>query len=383
MPREGAKPPVDTEVMVTYDDANLYVAVVARDPNPGEIRATLQPRDRLFQDDWIGVLLDPYGDQSLGYYFLSNPIGVQGDLQLSFQREDSSIDFIFHTAGRITEEGYVVEMAIPFRSLRAPERPIHEWGLMVVRNYPRSSRHYLTWPAMSRNNPCQLCQLGRLHGMQGIQTGGNLEFIPAMVATRSSGLTDPADPSSFRSGAVRGELSASAKYSFHRGWIAEATVNPDFSQVESDAAQVDVNTTFALFYPERRPFFQEGMELYQTPLNIFYSRSINSPLAAAKLTGRNGSTNIGYVAARDEHTPFVVPFEERTGVVQGGRSVTNVIRVQQNFGTSHVGALLTDRRLDQGGSGTNLSADARYRFGGVYSVSGHLALSRTREPNDP
>jgi hypothetical protein len=223
MPREGAQPPVETEVMMTYDDTNLYVAVIARDPNPSEIRATLQPRDRLWQDDWFGVLLDPYGDQSLGYYFLSNPIGVQGDLQLSPQREDSSIDFIYHTAGRITEDGYVIEMAIPFRSLRAPERPVHEWGIMLVRNYPRSSRHYLTWPSMSRNDPCQLCQLGRLDGLEGITTGGNLELLPAVVASRSGRLTDPADPTSFQSGAARGDASLGAKYSFRRGWVAEAT----------------------------------------------------------------------------------------------------------------------------------------------------------------
>jgi hypothetical protein len=383
MPREGARPPVETEVLLTYDDTNLYVAVIARDPDPSDIRATLQPRDRLWQDDWFGVLLDPYGDQSLGYYFLSNPIGVQGDLQMSPQREDSSIDFIYHTAGRITEDGFVIEMAIPFRSLRAPERPVHEWGIMLVRNYPRSSRHYLTWPSMSRNDPCQLCQLGRLHGLEAIQTGGNLELIPAVVASRAGRLTDPADPGSFQSGAARGEASLGAKYSFRRGWVAEGTLNPDFSQVEADPAQVDVNTTFALFYAERRPFFQEGMELYQTPLNIFYSRSINSPLAAAKLTGRSGRTSIGYVAARDERTPFVVPFEERTGVVQGGRSFTNVLRLRQNLGGSHFGALLTDRRLDAGGSGTNLSADGRYRFREVYSLSGHLALSYTREPDDP
>lgn len=164
--------------------------------------------------------------------------------------------------------------------------------------------------------------------------------------------------------------------------MAEATLNPDFSQVESDAAQVDVNTTFALFYPERRPFFQEGMDLYQTPLNVFYSRSINSPQAATKLTGRTGRTGIGYIGAHDEHTPFIIPFEERTGILQGGRSFTNVLRLQQNLGGSHIGAIVTDRRLDGGGSGTTVSADGLYRFSEVYNLSGHLVLSHTQEPED-
>lgn len=383
VPREGSQPPVETEVMMAYDEANLYVAFVATDPEPGEIRATLQPRDRLWNDDWVGVLLDPYGDASVGYYFLSNAIGVQADLQLTPQSEDSSIDFIYTTAGRITESGYVVEMAIPFRSLRVPDRPVQSWGVMVVRTYPRSSRHYLSWPSLSRNNPCQLCQMARLDGIDGVQAGGALEILPAVVASQAGRLRDPSDPGSFESGRVSAEPSLGLKYTFQRAWIAEATLNPDFSQVESDAAQVDVNTTFALFYPERRPFFQEGMDLYQTPLTVFYSRSINSPQGATKLTGRAGRTSIGYIAARDEHTPFIIPFSERTGVVQAGRSFTNVLRVQQNLGGSHVGAILTDRRLDGGGSGTTVSADGLYRFGEMYNVSGHLALSHTREPDDP
>jgi hypothetical protein len=382
-PREGAEPPVRTEVLLTYDETNLYVAIVAHDPNPEEIRAALQPRDQLWSDDWVGVLIDPYGDASLGYYFLSNPIGVQADLQLTPRSEDTSIDFVFTSRGRITSGGYVVEMAIPFRSLRVPDRDVQDWGIMFVRTYPRSSRHYITWPAWSRNNPCQLCELARLGGLQGIRTGGNPEVLPSVVAAQAGRLRDPSDPRSFENGAVRAQPSLGLKYTFQRGWTAEATLNPDFSQVESDAAQIDVNTTFALFYPERRPFFQEGMDLFRTPLDVFYSRSINAPQAATKLTGRTGRTSIGYIGARDEHTPFVVPFAERTAVLQAGESFTNVLRLQHNRGASHVGALLTDRRIDGGGSGTTVGLDAEHRFGEVYSVSGHLVLSHTREPDDP
>jgi hypothetical protein len=382
-PREGAVPPVETEVLLTYDESNLYVAFIARDPNPEAIRAALQPRNQLWNDDWVGVLLDPYGDGSLGYYFLSNPIGVQADLQMTPRSEDSSIDFVYSTAGQITEEGFIVEMAIPFRSLRVPDREVQDWGVMFVRSYPRSNRHYITWPAWSRNSPCQLCELASLGGVRGIRAGGNLEVLPSLVVSQGGRLQDSSDPGSFENGSVQAQPSLGLKYTFQRGWSAEATVNPDFSQVESDAAQIDVNTTFALFYPERRPFFQEGMDLYMTPLNVFYSRSINAPQAATKLTGRAGRTSIGYVGARDEHTPYLIPFEERTAVLQAGESFTNVLRLQHNLGSSHVGALVTDRRLKGGGSGTTASVDAQVRFGEMYSLSAHLVASHTEEPNDP
>jgi hypothetical protein len=382
-PREAAQPPVETEVLLTYDEHNLYVAIIAQDPNPAQIRASLQPRGQVFSDDWIGVLVDPYGDGSLGYYFLSNPIGVQADLQMTPRSEDSSIDFVYTTAGRVTDNGFILEMAIPFRSLRVPDREVQDWGIMFVRSYPRSSRHYITWPAMSQNNPCQICQLARLEGIEGIRTGGNLEILPSLVASQGGDLRDRSDPGSFESGPVRAQPSLGLKYSFQRGWTAEATLNPDFSQVESDAAQIDVNTTFALFYPERRPFFQEGMDLYLTPLNVFYSRSINAPQAATKLTGRTGRTSISYIGARDEHTPFIIPFREQSAVVQAGHSFTNVLRLQHNVAGSHVGGLLTDQRLDGGGSGTTASVDGQYRFGEMYNLSAHLVLSHTREPEDP
>jgi hypothetical protein len=380
-PREGAQPPVETEVLLTYDEDHLYLAFIARDPNPQEIRSALQPRDRLWNDDWVGVLLDPFGDSSVGYYFLSNPIGVQADLQMTPRSEDSSIDFVYSSAGRITEEGFIVEMAIPFRSLRVSARELQSWGIMLVRSLPRSSRHYLTWPAWSRNNPCQLCEMARLEGIESVRTGGNLEILPAVVASQAGRLRERTDPRSFESGRVQSQASLGLKYALP-GWTAEATLNPDFSQVESDAAVIDVNTTFALFYPERRPFFQEGMDLYQTPLNVFYSRSINAPQAAAKLTGRSGRTSLGYIGARDEHTPFIIPFGELSHSVLAGSSFTNVLRAQHNLAGSHIGALLTDRRLDGGGSGTSASVDGQYRFGEVYSLSGHLVLSHTREPDD-
>ncbi|CAN5828687.1 DUF5916 domain-containing protein [soil metagenome] len=383
-PRENVAPPVQTEVLLTYDDSHLYLAFIAQDHEPSQIRATLQQRDQIWNDDFIGLIVDPHGNASLGYFFFANPLGVQGDMQATPQGEDPSIDFIYQTSGRITEEGYVVEMAIPFSSLRFPNTPVQSWKISLIRNYPRSSRHMMSWVPFSQNNPCMLCQLGTLEGIEGIRAGGTMEILPAIVASQAGRLQNSSDPGSFQSGRVTAEPSLNMKYIFRNGWMTEAALNPDFSQVESDAAQVDVNTTFALFYPERRPFFQEGMDLFETRMNVFYSRSINAPQGAAKLTGRNGQTSIGYIGARDEHTPYILPFEERSAVVQAGRSFTNVVRLRHGLdGGSHIGGLFTDRRLDGSGSGTTASADAMIRFGEIYRFAAHVVGSYTREPDDP
>jgi hypothetical protein len=382
-PREGHPAPVETEVLATYDDTHVYFAFIAHDPEPSRIRATLQQRGQVFSDDFVGIMLDTHGDANSGYYFFANPLGVQADALVTPNNEDWSIDFVFQSVGRVTPDGYVVEMAIPFSSLRFPNQPVQEWRITFARNYPRSSQHQFSWAPLSMNNPCVMCQLGRLEGIEGIAAGGTLEILPSLVASQAGRLRDATDPGSFESGKVSASPSLGAKYVFRSGWMAEATLNPDFSQVESDAAQVDVNTTFALFFPERRPFFQEGMELYDTRMNVFYSRSINAPQVAGKVAGRQGRTTFGYIGARDEHTPFILPFEERSVVLQAGESFTNALRVRHNvYGDSHVGALLTDRRMDGGGSGTTLSADASLRFAEVYRFAAHLVGSHTQEPDD-
>jgi hypothetical protein len=381
-PNEGAKPPVETEAVISYDDKNLYVAFVAHD-QPKEIRATWRERDQIFNDDFVGIAIDPYGDAAFGYILLANPFGIQADLQQTPQEQDPKMDLIFETAARITSSGYQVEMAIPFSSLRFPDRAVQSWKVNLVRNYPRASRHLITWAPLSRGNPCLLCQNGVLAGIEGVRPGGGLELLPAVVASQSGSLGDARNPGSFENRDPSAEASLGAKYAFRSGWTVEGTYNPDFSQVESDAAQIDVNSTFALFFPERRPFFQEGSDLFETEVNVFYSRSINDPQLASKVTGRAGKTSVGYIGARDEHTPFILPFQERSAILQGGASFTNVLRVRHNLeGGSQVGALLTDRRLEGGGSGTAAGVDASIRFRKVYRLEAQVVGSYTTEPTD-
>lgn len=381
-PRDLGAPSVETEAWITYDQEHLYVAIIARD-DPATLRSSLTDRDRIGPDDFVGILLDTYGDASWAYFLFVNPRGIQYDARFAEGRdEDSRMDIIFHSRGRVTEDGYVVEMAVPFSSLRFPPRGVQEWRINFWRNRPRTNREQISWAGISRSDPCMLCQFGTLTGLEGIRPGGSLEILPSVVGSQAGALGAPGE--GFVNGRVTGDAGVTAKYSFANGITAEATINPDFSQVESDAGQVDVNSTFALFYPEQRTFFQEGSDLFSTRLNAVHTRSINNPLAAGKLIGRMGRTTIAYLGARDDNSALLVPFEERSVSGLGGKSTSNVFRLRQTFGrNSHVGALLTDRRLDGGGSGSVGGVDGRVALGGIHTFEFQVLGSHTREPDAP
>lgn len=382
-PGHMSEPPVRTEAFVTYDENNLYVAIIAHD-DPRLVRTSLRERDAMFADDWAGVMLDTFGDASWGYLIVANAYGVQGDTRLSNNGDDDRFDVIFEANGSVTDRGYEVELAIPFSSLRFRGDDTDAWRIGFIRNHPRESRRMYSWPALDSNNPCLLCQFSEMETLTDVGPRGSLELLPSVVASQAGALREFGDPATgFANDDPSASFSLGARYPFAGGWSVEATYNPDFSQVESDAAQVDVNTTFALSFPERRPFFQEGSELYDTPIDVVYTRSINDPQFAGKLTGSIGSTSLAWMGAFDENSPVIVPFAERSGFAQGGESWSNVLRARHAFGEgSHVGVLLTDRRLTDGGAGTTAGADVLFRFAEVYSVGGQLVASHTQEPND-
>ncbi|MGD2216258.1 MAG: DUF5916 domain-containing protein [Gemmatimonadales bacterium] len=384
-PDEGERPPVQSEVLVTYNDDYLYLGFIACD-DPSGIRASLRDRDEMWNDDYFGILLDTYGDASWAYFLFANPLGVQGDSRWSANaEEDLRFDIIFFSEAKITDEGYRIEMAIPFKSLRFPDRDVQEWRATFWRTRPRDSRAQHSWAAISRDDPCWVCQFGTLTGIEGVKSGGALELMPAVIASQAAQIEEADDPSSdFTNDDPTGELSLFARYPFSSGMTTELALNPDFSQVESDVAQVDVNTTFALFFPERRPFFQEGSDLFQSYFQVLYTRQINDPLVTGKLIGRMGRTTLAYLGGLDENSPILLPFQERSYVGMGGRSLSNVGRFQQTFWRdSYVGAIFTDRRLeDSGGSGTTGGIDGRLRFLEHYSIEYQALASHTREPDD-
>ena len=296
-----------------------------------------------------------------------------------------SFDLVYRSEGQITDRGYQVEMAVPFRSLRFPNKDEQSWKATFWITHPRDSRNTYSWAAIDRGDPCFSCQFGELTGLKGITSSKNLEILPSVTGSQAGSLNDAGDPNSgFGNGRLSAEPSLNVKYGITSNLTADLTLNPDFSQIEADVAQVDVNSTFALFFPERRPFFQEGSDLFRTEIQTVYTRSINDPIIANKLTGRFGKTSVGYIGARDNTSPYILPFEESSSFVSAGKSVSNILRVQHNFeDNTYLGALITDRRLDAGGVGSTMGFDGALRFLKNYTLEGQFVASRTVEPNDP
>lgn len=383
-PGDMTQPEVETAAFVTYDNDNLYVAFVCHD-DPETIRATMCQRDQFGGDDAVCLLLDTFGDATRAYEFFVNPYGIQKDrLWSSVGGEDGSFDLIWTSAAQITDSGYQVEMAIPFTSLRFPGRNVQTWKMDFWRNRPRDSYLQYSWAAYDRNEQCWVCQWGTVEGISNVKPGKGLEILPSFVASQYSALPDRQNPDSgLTHEDVMGDMTLGVKYPISSDLILDATLNPDFSQIEADAQQIDVNSPMALLYPERRPFFQEGRDIFRTLFNSFYTRTINDPNYAAKVTSRMDRTTIGFLSAHDETSPYVIPLDDGDITLNGTRSVVNVLRGLRTIGDDNrIGLMITDRRFRNSGSGTIFALDGDIRLSRNYSIDGQFVLSHTREPDN-
>jgi hypothetical protein len=378
-PGENLPPQVKTEAYLTYDDENLYVGFICLD-DPSRVRATMCQRDQYSGDDAVILLLDTFGEAAWAYEFQVNPYGVQKDLLwTNVQGEDSGFDLVWESAAQINDSGYTVEMAIPFASMRFPDKDVQKWKLDFWRIHPRESYRQYSWSANDRNEPCWPCQWGTVDGIAGVKPGKGVEILPAFVSNQSGAYDRQA--ASFENEDILGELSLGGKYSVSSDVTFEASLNPDFSQIEADAAQIDVNTTIALFYPERRPFFQEGSDLFRTLFNSFYTRTVNDPDLAVKGTARFDRTSLAYMVARDANSPYAIPYEESGATVNVEKSTVNVVRgLHQIGGNSQIGFMVGDRRFDNGGYGSILAGDGLLRLGKGYILDGQFVWSMTEEP---
>ena len=388
-PGENISPPVKTEAWLAYDNSHLYLAIHAYDPEPSQIRACYSDRDYIYTDDWVGFLFDTFNDERHAFVFLCNPLGIQADLTETAAGDDDSWDAIWDSHGRITGDGFIVEIAMPFSSLRFQRSETDQtWGIDIMRSYPRTVSHTIGLIPRDRGNNCYFCQIDKIIGFSGATPGKNVEFDPTFSSlyseTRDIGWDEAGQQIKIGKLIKRdnsNEPGLTARWGFTPNLTLNATANPDFSQVEADVLQMDVNTQFALYYPEKRPFFVEGADYFTTRMNIVHTRALANPDWGIKLTGKAGKNAIGFYSVQDGQTNLLFPGSENS---YDGSLIRNnigtVFRYRRDVGrSSTLGALITDRE-SEGYYSRLAGADADFRFTRTDQVKVHLFGSQTDYP---
>jgi len=373
-PSDGDPGTRPTTAYLSYDDKNLYVAFICKD-DPSKIRATITRRDTISRDDRVTLSLDTFHDRRRSYFFSSNAYGVQEDGINIDGSNDNNFDTLWYSEGRIVEDGYVVLMTIPFKSLRFPNTPIQTWGILLARPI-RTNDEWVNWPFFTwRLSPSYAGQFGDLTGIRDISPGRNMQFIPYAGFSRASywnslkpGLQYDTE-NDFRGG-------LDAKMVLRDSLTFDMTLNPDFSQVESDSPQVTVNQRFEVFFPEKRPFFMENSDYFKTPENLFFSRRMADPQFGARLTGKLGRWGIAALAG-DDRAPGETAPEDAD--YYGDRAAVGVFRLYRELGKeSRIGGLVTSRDF-AGSSNRVFSLDARLQLTQNLTLTGQWMGSRSRK----
>ncbi|MFC2171760.1 DUF5916 domain-containing protein [Acidobacteriota bacterium] len=382
-PGENIEPPVKTDVLVTYASDCVYFAFRAFDPKPAQIIATLADRDSIWADDWVMVVLDTFNDERRSLNFGVSASGVQTEFIEYEEGSDTSWDAIWNSAARIHDWGYAVEMEIPYTALRFQRTEGEQtWGFDAVRFYPRLHRHQMGLFPRDRNNNCYLCQAMKIKGFAGASPGKNLEIAPTLTAVRTD--TKPDMPHG-RFVAQKEDLDAglTARWGLTPNLTLHGTINPDFSQVEADARQLDINQPFALFFPEKRPFFTEGSDFYIMRFTAVYTRTLRDPSWGIKLSGKEGANTIGAFLVRDDVTNLIFPGSQSSlSTSMPIDSMATVVRYKRDIGNKYtLGALITDR---EGEDYFNRLAgfDGYFRFSKKDSARLTVMGSSTRYPLD-
>lgn len=374
-PADGKPASRETTAYLSYDDKNFYAVFVCQEES-GQVRAHMSKREDVLSDDLVGVFLDTFRDRQRSYEFMSNPVGIQldGIINENQDRDDLSFDTLWYSEGRLTEKGYVVRIAIPFKSLRFPNADVQTWGIGLGR-FIQNKNELSMWPHVTESVEGFTHQLGKLEGLERISPARNVQLIPYGSFNHARFLDSPdlGVPSFRQDREFRAGLDA--KVVLRDALTLDLTLNPDFSHVESDEPQVTINQRFEVYFPEKRPFFIENAGYFQTPENLFFSRRIVEPEFGARLTGKVGRWLLGVFAIDDRG-----PGKRILGDAKENRRATiGVARIQREFARqSTIGMLVTSR--DFGASSNRIvSLDTRLKLNPNWVFSGQAIHSQTRQ----
>jgi hypothetical protein len=388
-PKDGEPVSQPTEAYLGYTDKNFYAVFLAFDTQPRKLRARMLRRELIDDDDQVGLWLDTFQDHRHAYTFYANPYGIQQDgLWAENQGGDNTFDTVWHTYAKITGNGYMVLIEIPFKSLRFKRAAAVNWGVILIRVIPRNSEHSY-FPRNTTKVQGMLTQEGALNGFQEISPGRNMQFIPyaSVGAFRALDERDPAGDR-FSGKHVQPKAGLDSKIVIKDSLVLDATINPDFGQIESDDPQVTVNQRFEVFFPEKRPFFQENSNFFQTPLSLVFTRRIADPLYGVRLTGKAGPWAIGTMLANDRSPGRSVI---DTDPLSGQNAYFGILRINRELGNNNsIGMIYTDRELHTAPNSFCVSLrcdvgynrvgglDTQLKFGQNWQVNAQAVTSETR-----
>jgi hypothetical protein len=372
-PGDGTPATESTTAYLSYDDKNLYAVFVCHD-EAGAVRAHLSKREATDQDDGVGVLLDTFRDFHRAYFFYSNPLGVQTDaIYTEGQGYDFSFDTLWDNAGRVTGDGYIVFFSIPFKSLRFSNAPEQTWGVALYRVILRKSE-YDYWPYVTQRVEGLTQQFAPVSGLEHVSPGRNIQLIPYGLLASDHFLNQPSGAPPGFVDRFEHRAGLDAKFVAKDSLTFDATLNPDFSQVESDDPQVTVNQRFAVFFPEKRPFFIENAGFFMTPINLFFSRQIANPQFGSRMTGKLGNWTLGALIIDDRQ-----PGLNFSSGPYNTRAADEVLRVTREFGhQSYIGAFFSSRDFADT-SNRVASIDARFKFAKNWVVDAQAVHTWTRQ----
>ena len=344
-PKDGAPISQKTEVYLGYTNEDLYVVCLCFDSEPNKIRTHMVRRELINDDDQFGFVLDTFHDRKNGVFFYANPYGVQQDgIWNDFQEPDYSYDMLWNSQGRVNSQGYVLWFEIPFRSLRFSRESMQTWGIFFERDIRRNFE-FSFYPHITSNAQGFLTQETQMDGMSAISPGRNVQFIPYGALRSFRALDDrPGGEPQFVGKSFEPRAGLDSKIVFKDWLVFDATINPDFAQVESDEPQTTVNQRFEVFFPEKRPFFLENASYFETPINLVFTRRIADPQYGLRLTGKRGPWSLGALFADDQSPGGSV---DPSDPLHDHRAYFDIVRVNRDIGKqSTIGFIYTDRELN-------------------------------------
>ena len=385
-PGDNVEPKVKTVGWVTYDSKFLYVAIDSFDTKSSDIIAPYADHDQISgnTDDYAGIIVDTRNDGKTAYLLLVTARGVQYDAITddAGNGEDSSPDFFWDSASRVNGHGWSMEMRVPFSSLRYDNPNPAEWGLILYRNWPRDRRYQMFTNKLPRDSNCFVCNFGKITGLRGLPSGDHFVAAPYVTANQL-GETRTGLGSELVNHQVGTDAGLDFKWNPTADMAVDATINPDFSQIESDVAVISTNERFAIFLPEKRPFFLEGVELFTTPIQAVYTRTLTSPRWGARTTGKTGQYAYTALVAQDRGGgSVIIPSAFGSDFAsQDFSSIAAIGRIRRDFGRSFLSLLVTTRESEGGAHNRVFGPDFQWRLGEHHTFTGQFLLSRTVTPD--